>query len=81
MAGDSEGFCGFCILGSLGIGLPAVCRPGPFAVGFFADLLEARNVAAPLTKALLGADVVVLLAIVLYFRLHFAIRSRNARSL
>jgi MFS family permease len=50
---------------------------GPFALGFFADLLEARHVAAPLTKALLGADVVVLLAIVLYFRLHFSIRSRG----
>ena len=51
---------------------------GPFLIGFFSDLLEARHVAAPLTKALLGSDVVVLLAIILYFRIHSAIRTRQA---
>ena len=50
---------------------------GPFLIGFFGDLLEARHVADPLTKALLGSDFVVLLAIFLYFRIHFAIRARQ----
>ncbi len=51
---------------------------GPYAIGFFADLFESRDVAAPLTKALLGTDMVVLVALVLYLRLHFAIRARSA---
>ena len=53
-------------------------RVGPYAIGFFADLFESRDVAAPLTKALLGTDMVVLVALVLYLRLHFAIRARSA---
>ena len=53
-----------------------VIGTGTYAIGFFGDLLEARQVGAPLTKALLGADLVVLLAIVLYVRLHWTIRSR-----
>jgi predicted MFS family arabinose efflux permease len=50
---------------------------GPYAIGLASDLLEARHVAAPLTKALLGSDVLVLGGIVLYWRLHLAIRSRS----
>jgi hypothetical protein len=54
-----------------------VIGTGTFAIGYFGDLLEVRQVAEPLTKALLGADAVVLLAIALYFRLHLSIRSRT----
>jgi predicted MFS family arabinose efflux permease len=54
-----------------------VIGTGTFAIGYFGDLLEVRQVAEPLTKALLGADAVVLLAIALYFRLHRSIRSRT----
>jgi len=54
-----------------------VIGTGTYAIGYFGDLLEAREVAEPLTKALLGADVVVLLAIMLYFRLHRSIRARS----
>jgi hypothetical protein len=50
---------------------------GTFAIGFFGDLLEARQVADPLTRALLGADAVVLVSVFLYFRLHRSIRSRS----
>ncbi len=52
-----------------------VIGTGTYAIGLFSDLLEAQQVAAPLTKVLLGADLVVLLAIILYFRLHRRIQS------
>ena len=55
-----------------------VIGTGTYAIGFFGDLLEAQQITAPLTKALLGADVVVLLAIALYFRLHWSIRLRSS---
>lgn len=51
-----------------------VIGTGTYAIGLFSDLLEAQQVAAPLTKVLLGTDVVVLLAIILYFRLHRLVR-------
>ena len=54
-----------------------VIGTGTYAIGLFSDLLEAQQVAAPLTKVLLGADLVVLLAIFLYFRLHRRILSRQ----
>ena len=55
-----------------------VIGTGTYAIGLFSDLLEAQQVAAPLTKVLLGADLVVLLAIFLYFRLHRFMGSRQA---
>ena len=57
-----------------------VIGPVAYAIGFMGDLLEARQVAAPLTKALLGADIIVLLALVQYFRLHRSIRSSSAET-
>ncbi|MGI9325191.1 MAG: MFS transporter [Pseudomonadales bacterium] len=54
-----------------------VIGTGTYAIGFFGDLFESHQIAAPLTKALLGADVVVLLAIVVYLRLHWTIRARS----
>ena len=57
-----------------------VIGTGTYAIGLFSDLLEAQQVAAPLTKVLLGADLVVLLAIVLYFRLHRTILPRQCRA-
>jgi MFS family permease len=50
---------------------------GTFAIGFVGDLLDARQVADPLTRALLGADAVVLVSVFLYFRLHRSIRRRS----
>lgn len=55
-----------------------VIGTGTYAIGLFSDLLEAQQVAAPLTKVLLGTDVVVLLAIILYFRLHRTIQSSRS---
>ncbi|MDD9961136.1 MAG: MFS transporter [Gammaproteobacteria bacterium] len=57
-----------------------VIGTGTYAIGLFSDLLEAQQVAAPLTKALLGADLVVLVAIMLYFRLHRTIQSRQSNA-
>ena len=57
-----------------------VIGTGTYAIGLVSDLLEAQQVAAPLTKALLSADLVVLVAIILYFRLHRTILIRQSEA-
>ncbi len=57
-----------------------VIGTGTYAIGLFSDLLESQQLAAPLTKALLGADLVVLVAIILYFRLHRKILFRDSEA-
>ena len=52
-----------------------VIGTGTYAIGLFSDWLEAWQIAAPLRKVLLGADLVVLLVIILYLRLHRKIQS------
>ena len=47
-----------------------VIGTGTFAIGFFADVFEAQALAAPLTTALLGSDVIAILAALIYFNLH-----------
>jgi len=52
-----------------------VIGTGTFTIGFFADLLQAQGVAAPMTIAMLGSDVIALLGLVFYFKLYMATRS------
>jgi hypothetical protein len=47
-----------------------VIGTGTFAIGFFADVFEAQAFAVPLTTALLGSDVIAILAALIYFNLH-----------
>ena len=47
-----------------------VIGTGTFAIGFFADVFEAQALAAPLTTALLGSDLIAILAALIYFNLH-----------
>ena len=49
---------------------------GAFMIGASADWMAASNVAAPMTSALLGADALLILAIVVYLLLHRAITTR-----
>lgn len=49
---------------------------GAFMIGASADWMAASNVAAPMTRALLGADTLLIPAIVVYLLLHRAISTR-----
>ena len=51
-----------------------VIGSGTYAIGLFADLLEAGQITAPMTRTLLGADVITLLAMLIYLKLHRATR-------
>ena len=53
-----------------------VIGTGTFLIGLSADVMAAANVETPLTRALLGSDVFLLLAIASYIGLHFVSRSR-----
>ena len=56
-----------------------VIGTGTFAIGFFADLFEARGIESPLTWALLGSDLITLTALLFYLRLHLGTRSKLAK--
>ena len=47
-----------------------------YAIGAVADVLESLGMPDPLTSALLGGDLILLVALVFYFRLHRSIQSR-----
>lgn len=47
---------------------------GTFAIGYLADLLDARGISSPLTNSLLVADVIALSAAWLYLKLHWKTR-------
>ena len=49
---------------------------GAFMIGASADWMAASNVAAPMTRALLGADTLLIPAIVVYLLLHPAFSTR-----
>ena len=50
---------------------------GTYAIGFFADLFQAQGTHAPLTSALLGSDLITLLALAFYFKLHLSTRTNG----
>jgi hypothetical protein len=52
---------------------------GAFLLGASADLMAAAEVAAPMTRALLGADLLLLPAILVYLGLHRSVTADGAK--